>query len=87
MQTVSNFSGDTVAAKSRKTNWSDFADGNIYKAVRGQDFDTTKGFIVSMSRWANDNDYRVERFVDETTGTVEFRLTALTETSEATNEG
>lgn len=77
MQTVTTFSGESVAKKSQKTNWADFADGNIYKAVKGQDFDTIKGFVVSMSRWANSNDYTAERYVNEDEGTVEFRLTPL----------
>ena len=89
MQTLKTFSADvTVPSKTQKFDFAPLADGKIYKTVEGTDYQTsTKGFVVSMTRWANSNNVTVERLIAPDGKSVEFRLTVnpAPETPEAGN--
>lgn len=86
MQTVKKFSGNTApTVKGPKFDWDPVSDGNIYKAVEGVDYSNVKGFLTSMTRWANETNHSVARFVAEDGSYVEFSLTVVpTENSDDT---
>jgi len=79
MQTVKKFSGSTIApAKKATFDFTSVNDGNIYKAVQGTDYVTHKGFLVALTRYANSNDFSVNRYVAPEGASVEFQLVAKT---------
>lgn len=79
MQTVKKFSGSTIAPKKSSTfDFTNVSDGNIYKAVQGADYTTHKGFLVALTRYANGNDFAVNRYVAPEGAYVEFQLVAKT---------
>lgn len=77
MKVVTKFSGSTVApTKGNKFDWDAVADGKIHKATLADgDYSSAKGFLVSMSRWANETGHTVARYVSDDGSFVEFQLT------------
>lgn len=78
MESVNKFSGNTAPiAKGPKFDWEPLADGNIYKALVETDYSNVKGFLTSMTRWANETNHSVTRYVSPDGEYVEFSFIAL----------
>lgn len=82
MQTIKNFSGEVSKPATKGFNFSLVSDGKIYKAVQGTDYVSSKGFIVALSRYANSNGFKADRYVATDGTSVEFRFTTVPVTLE-----
>jgi hypothetical protein len=59
-----------------KAGFEEYADGNVYRAVQGEDYDNRRSFLAALTRWAGQNAFTVERIVlsGDETESVEFRF-------------
>lgn len=57
-----------------KSGFEEFADGAIYRALAGEDYENQRSFLGAMTRWAGLNGFEAERVVAD--GSIEFRFVA-----------
>jgi hypothetical protein len=55
-----------------KRGFEEYADGAVYRALQGEDYENRRTFLAALTRWAGQNSFTVERVV--TDEAVEFRF-------------